>query len=118
MSIGVLLVASGVGRVLGMCVAGRLLVMALEAEAFTSVTYVFVVHGGRLSVVMYFSHEVYMVVSSGVVALGIFLSSVVAGRSRVALRVSKEARMEGLRPGLSPLDTLVMMTLVGWMWSV
>ena len=37
MSIGSLLVASGVGRVLGMCMTGRLLVMVLPAEAFTSV---------------------------------------------------------------------------------
>jgi len=35
-----------------------------------------------------------MVVSRGVVSLGSFLSSVVAGRSRVALRVSREVRRE------------------------
>ena len=75
-------------------------------------------YGGRLSVVMYRSHEVCMVVSSGVVSLGSFLSSVVAGRSRVALRVSKEVRREVLGPGLSPFGSLVMMMLVGWIWSV
>jgi hypothetical protein len=76
------------------------------------------VYRGRLSVGIYFSHELYMVARSGVVSLGRFLSSVVAGRSRVALRVSKEVRMEVLGPGLSPLGSLAMMTLVGWMWSV
>ena len=75
-------------------------------------------YGRRLSVGMYFSHEVCMVVRSGVVSLGSFLSSVVAGRSRVALRVSKKVRIEALGPGLSSLGSLVMMTLVGWMWSV
>ena len=44
--------ASGVGMVSCMCVAGRLLDILLAAEAFTSVVYVFVVYGGRLSVVM------------------------------------------------------------------
>ena len=71
MSIGAWLVASGVTRVSGMCVAGRLLDMLLTAEAFTSLVYVFVVYGGRLSVVIYCSHEVCMVVSSGVVSLGV-----------------------------------------------
>ncbi len=37
MSIGAFLVASGVGRLLGMSVAGRLLAMVLPAEAFTSI---------------------------------------------------------------------------------
>ncbi len=59
-----------------------------------------------------------MVVRSGVVSLGSFLSSVVAGRSRVALRVTNEVRIEVLGPGFSPLGSLAMMTLVGWMWSV
>ena len=67
---------------------------------------------------IYCNHEMCMVVSSGVVSLGSFLSSVVAGRSRVALRVSKEVRMEVLGLGLSPLGSLAMMTLVGCMWSV
>ncbi len=93
MYIGALLGASGVGMVMGMCVAGRLLVM-LPAEAFTGVAYVFVVYRGRLSIGMYFSHEVCMVVRSGVLSLRSFLSSVVAGKSRVALRVSHEPGSE------------------------
>jgi len=44
--------------------------------------------------VMDFSHEVCVVVSRDVVSLGSFLSSIVAGRSRVALRVSSEVRRE------------------------
>ena len=67
---------------------------------------------------MYCSHEVCMVVSSGVMSLRSFLSSVVARRSRVALRVSKDIWREVLRPGLSPFGSLAMMTLVSWMWSV
>jgi hypothetical protein len=59
-----------------------------------------------------------MVVSSGVVYLGSFLSSVVVGKSRVALRESREVWREVLGPVLSPLGSLAMMTLVGWMWSV
>ena len=59
-----------------------------------------------------------MVVSRGVGSLGSFLSSVQAGRRRVALRVSREARREVLGPGLSPLGSLAMITLVGWIWSV
>ena len=86
MPIGAWLVASSVGRVSSMYVAGRLLDMLLTAEAFTSVVYVFVVYGGRMSVMMYCSHEMCMVVSNGVVSLGSFLSSVVARSSRVALR--------------------------------
>ncbi len=59
-----------------------------------------------------------MVVRRGVVSVGSFLSSVVAGRSRVALRVSNEVRIKVLGPGLSPLGSLAVMTLVRWMWSV
>jgi hypothetical protein len=59
-----------------------------------------------------------MVVSSGVLSLGSFPSSVVAERSRVARRVSKEVLREVLGPGLSPFKRLATMTLVGWMWSV
>jgi hypothetical protein len=59
-----------------------------------------------------------MVVSSGVVSLGSFRSSVVAGRSRMALRVSNEVRIAVLGPGLSALCSVAMMALVGWMWSV
>ena len=55
-----------------------------------------------------------MVVSRGsVVSLGSFLSSEVAGRSRVALRVSKEVRRVVLEPGLSLFGSLAMITLVG-----
>jgi hypothetical protein len=39
-----------------------------------------------------------MVVSRGVVSLGSFLSSEVAGRIRVALRVSREVRRNVLGP--------------------
>ena len=73
--------------------------------------------GGRLSGVLNFSHEMCMVVSRGVVSLGSFLSSIVAGRSKVALRVSREVRREVLGPGLSPFDNLAMITLVGWICS-
>jgi hypothetical protein len=59
-----------------------------------------------------------MMVISCVLSLGSFRSSVVVGRSRVALRVSKEVWIEVLGPGLSALGSLAMMTLVGWMWSV
>ncbi len=74
--------------------------------------------GGRLSGVNNFSHEACMVVSRGVVSLGSFLCSVVAGRNRVALRVSREILREVLGPGLSPFGSLVMITLVGWICRV
>ena len=54
-----------------------------------------------------------MVVSIGVVSLGSFLSSADDGRSRVALRVSREVRREVLGPGLYPFGNLAMITLVG-----
>ena len=75
-------------------------------------------YGRRLSGVMNYSHEVCMVVSRGVVSLGSFLSSVVAGRRIGALRVSREAQREVLGRGLSLFGNLVMMTLVGWICSV
>ena len=56
-----------------------------------------------------------MVVSNGVLSLGSFLCSVVAGRSSVALRVSREVRRAVLGPVLSPLGSLVMSTYVGEM---
>jgi hypothetical protein len=112
------LVASGVGRVSGMCVAGRLSGRALAAEAFASVSYEFVVCGERLSGVMNCSHELCMVVTIRVLSLGSFLSSEVVGRSRVALRVSREIRREVLGLGLSPFGSLAMIKLVGWIWSV
>ena len=59
------------------------------------------------------NHELCMVVSRGVVSFGSFLSSKVAGRSRVALRVSREVRSEDLGPGLSPFGSLAIITLVG-----
>ena len=74
--------------------------------------------GARLSGVMNFSHEAYMVVSSGVLSLGSFLSSVFAGRSKVALRVSREVRRDVLGPGLSLFGNVAMITLVGWICSV
>ena len=73
--------------------------------------------GGRLSGVMNFSHGVCMVVSRCVVSLRSLLSSVVLGRSIVALRVSREVRREVLGPYLSPFGSLVMLTLVGWICS-
>ena len=58
-----------------------------------------------------------MVVSRSVVSLGSFMSSVVAGRSKVALRVSREVRREDLGLDLSPFGSQAMMPLVGWIWS-
>ena len=57
-------------------------------------------------------------VSSGVVSMGNFLSSVAVGRSRVDVRVSSEVRREVLNPGLSPFGSLAMITFVGWMCRV
>ena len=54
-----------------------------------------------------------MVVISGVVSLGSFLCSVVAGRSSVALRVSREVRRAVLGPVLSPFGSRAMITFVG-----
>jgi hypothetical protein len=75
--------------------------------------------GERLSGMMNFSHEACTGVSRGVlVSLGSFLSSVVAGRIKVALRVSREVQREVLGPALSPFGNLVMITLVGWICRV
>ena len=74
--------------------------------------------GGRLSGVINCFHEGCMVVSRGVVFEGNFLSSVVVGRSRVALRVSREVRRAIVGPGLSPFGNVAMITLVGWMCIV
>ena len=57
-------------------------------------------------------------VSSGVLYVGNVLSSVIAGRIRVALRVSSEVRREVLGSGLSPFGSLAMITFVGWMCRV
>ena len=75
-------------------------------------------YGGRLSVAINCFHDVCMVVSRGVLSVGNFLSSVVAGRRRGALRVSSEVRREVLGYGLSPFGSLAMITLVGWMCIV
>ena len=45
-----------------------------------------------------------------------FLCSVVAGKSKVALRVSIDVRSAVFGPGLSPLGSLASITLVGEMW--
>ncbi len=92
--------------------------MALTAEAFIILAYEFVVCWGRLSGVMNFSHEACMAVSRGGICLGSLLSSGVAERSRVGLKVYREARREVLGPGLSPFGNLAMITLVGWICSV
>jgi hypothetical protein len=76
------------------------------------------VYVGRLSGVINCSHEVRMVVRRGVASFGRFLSSMAAGRSKVALTVSREVWREDLGPGLSPVGSLAMITLVGWIWSV
>jgi hypothetical protein len=67
--------------------------------------------------VIHFSHVACIVVSRGVVSLGSFLCSVFAGRSRVALRVSREVLREVLGPVLSPFGSLALITLVGWICS-
>ena len=75
--------------------------------------------GRSLSGVMNCSHEACIVMSRGVVSLGSFPSSVVAGRSKqVILRVSREVRREVLGAGLSPSGNLAMITLVGWTRTV
>ncbi len=69
----------------------------------------------RLSGLMNFIQEVCMVVSRGVVSLGSFLCSVIAGRTSVTLRVSREVRRAVLGPVLSPFGSLTMNTCVGEM---
>ena len=59
-----------------------------------------------------------MVMSRGGVSLGKFPSFVIDGRSKVALRVSREVRREILGPGLSPFGNLAIITLVGWICRV
>ncbi len=59
-----------------------------------------------------------MVVSRGVVLLGSFLCSVVASRSSVAPRVSREVRRAVLGPVLFPFGSLAMSTIVGEMCRV
>ena len=59
--------------------------------------------------------KVCMVVSRGVVSLGNFLCSVVACRSSVAIRVSREVQRAVLGHVLSPLGSLAMSAFVGEM---
>ena len=59
-----------------------------------------------------------MAVNRGVVSLGSFLCSVVAGRNSEALRVSREVRRAVFGPVLSPLGSLAMNTFVGEMCRV
>ncbi len=59
-----------------------------------------------------------MVVRRGVMSLGSFLCSVVAGSSSVALRVSREVRRVVLGPVLSPFGNLAKSTCVGEMYRV
>ncbi len=73
---------------------------------------------GRLSGLGYFIHDVCMVVSWDVVSLGSFLCSVVEGRSRVALRVSREVRRAVFGPVLSAFGSLAMSPFVGEMCRV
>ena len=73
---------------------------------------------GRLSGEMNLIQEVCMVVSRGLVYLGNFLCSVVAGRSSVARRVSREVRRAVLGPVWSPLGSLAMSAFAGEMWRV
>ena len=67
---------------------------------------------GRFSGVMSLIQEVFIVVSGGVVSLGNFLCLVVAGRSSVALRVSREVRRVVWGHVLSPLGSLAMSACV------
>ena len=101
-----------------MCVAGVLLVKALGIVAFIRLAYEFVVCGRRLTGVINCFHEACMVASRGVLSEGSFLSSVDAGRRRVALRVYREVQREVLGPSLSPFGNLAVITLVGWMCRV
>ena len=59
-----------------------------------------------------------MVVNRGVVSLGSFMCSVVAGKSSVALRVSKEVRRAVLGTVLSSFGSLAMSASVGGMCRV
>jgi hypothetical protein len=59
-----------------------------------------------------------MVKSRCEVSEGNFLSSLVVGRSRVAMSVSREVRRAILGPGLSPFGNLAMITLVTWICRV
>ena len=67
---------------------------------------------------MNFFQEVCMVVSRGVVSLGSFLCYVVAGRSSVTLRVSREVLRAVLGPFWSAFGSLDSSTSVGAMCRV
>jgi hypothetical protein len=101
-----------------MCVAGCLFGVMIAVEAFIKLAYEFDLFEGKLSSVMNLIQEVCMVVCRGLVSLGSFLCSVVADRSSVALRVSREVRRAVLGPVLSPFDSLAMSTFVGEMCRV
>ena len=108
--------AAGVGRVSGMCVAGRL--VGLPFAVFIKMAYEFGLCEGRSSGAMNFIQEERIVVSRGVVSLGSFLCSVVAGRSSVALWVSREVRRAVFGPVLSAFGSLAMRAFVGEMCNV
>jgi len=57
-----------------------------------------------------------MSVEVGDGSLGSFLCSLESGSIRVARRVSIGVRSAVLGPGLFPLGSLVIITLVSWMW--
>ncbi len=73
---------------------------------------------GKVSVLIYFNHDVCMLVCWGVVSLGSFMCSVVEGRRRVARRVSSEVRREVFGPVLSAFGRLGRSASVGGMCRV
>ncbi len=110
---------SDVGKDSGMCVAGRLFGLMVAVEVFIKLAYEFGLCEGRLSCVMNSIQELCMVMMSrGVVSLDSFLCIVVAGRSSVALRVSREVRRAIFGPVLSRFGSLAMSTFVGEMCKV
>ncbi len=90
----------------------------VAVEVFIKLAYEFGLCEGKLSGVMNSVQEVCMVVSRGVLSLSIFLCFVVAGRSRDALRVSREVRKAVLGHVLSPFGSLAMSKFVGEMCKV
>ncbi len=109
---------SDVGKNFGMCVAGRLYVCMVPVVVFIRLAYEFGLCEGKLSGVINVVQEVCMVVRRGVVSLGSFLCSVVAGNISVALRVSREIRRAVSGPVLSPFGSLAKSTFVGGMCKV
>ena len=116
-SMGAGSVLSIVGRESGMWGVGRLL-FEMVVGVWVRVVYVVVLCEGMCVVVMYLCHEVCMVVSFGITSFGNLRCSVLEGRSRVARRVSMEVRRAALAPGLSPLGSLAITTVVGCICSV